>query len=98
MKCLGALNKFVVELFLLESLAHGIFGSIMGSIIGLITMTLVYMVQYGGLIIRVFPLGTVFRYVLFTTLLGTFLAVIGALYPAYVSARMEPAEAIRREV
>ncbi len=98
MKCLGALDKFVVELFLLESLAHGIFGSIVGSIIGVITMTFVYMFHYGGLIIRIFPVGTVVRYMLFTTLLGTFLAVVGALYPAYVSARMEPAEAIRRQI
>jgi putative ABC transport system permease protein len=98
MKCLGALDKFVVELFLLESLAHGVLGSIVGSLIGIVTMTFVYLFQYGGLIIRIFPLGTVLKYILFTTLLGTFLAVVGALYPAYVSAKMEPAEAIRREV
>lgn len=98
MKCLGALDKFIVELFLLESLAHGVFGSIAGSIIGVITMTFVYLFQYGGLIIRIFPVGKILQYVLFTTLLGTFLAVVGALYPSYVSARMEPAEAIRREV
>ncbi len=98
MKCLGALDKFIVELFLLESLAHGVFGSIAGSIIGVITMTAVYLFQYGGLIIHIFPLGKILQYALFTTLLGTFLAVIGALYPSYVSARLDPAEAIRREV
>lgn len=98
MKCLGALDKFIVELFLLESLAHGLVGSIIGSIIGVITMTVVYLFQYGGLIIRIFPVGKMLQYVLFTTLLGTFLAVAGALYPSYVSAKMEPAEAIRREV
>jgi len=98
MKCLGALDKFIVELFLLESLAHGILGSIAGSIIGAVTMTFVYLFQYGGLIIRIFPVGEMLKYLLFTTLLGTFLAVMGALYPAYVSARMAPAEAIRREV
>ncbi|MBN1444690.1 MAG: FtsX-like permease family protein [Candidatus Omnitrophica bacterium] len=98
MKCLGALDKFVVELFLLESVAHGIFGSIAGSLIGMLTMTVVYLFQYGGLIMRIFPVGEMIGYMLLTVLLGTFLAVVGAIYPAYVSARMEPAEAIRREV
>jgi len=98
MKCLGALDKFVVELFLLESIAHGIFGSLVGSIVGAATMTVVYLFQYGSLIIRIFPAGTMLKWMLASILLGTFLAVIGAMYPAYVSARMEPAEAIRREV
>ncbi|MCM8762590.1 MAG: FtsX-like permease family protein [Candidatus Omnitrophica bacterium] len=98
MKCLGALDKFIVELFLLESLAHGIVGSLAGCLIGILTMTVVYLIQYGGLIIRIFPLGVILKYMLLSILLGTFLAVVGALYPAYVSAKMEPAEAIRREV
>ncbi len=98
MKCLGALDRFIVELFLLESLAHGVIGSMVGSIVGVITMTVVFLLQYGGLIIRIFPVGEILKWMVLTTLLGTFLAVIGALYPSYVSARMEPAEAIRREV
>lgn len=98
MKCLGALDKFVMELFLIESVLHGIIGSIAGSVVGVFVMTLVYIVQYKGLIIRVFPLGVILQYMLFSTILGTILAVAGALYPAIVSARMEPAEAMRREV
>ncbi|MDD3726332.1 MAG: FtsX-like permease family protein [Candidatus Ratteibacteria bacterium] len=98
MKCLGALDKFIVELFLLESLAHGIVGSLAGAIIGILTMTVVYLIQYGGLIIKIFPWGTILKYTLFSVVLGTFLAVVGALYPAYISSKMEPAEAIRREV
>jgi predicted outer membrane lipoprotein len=98
MKCLGALDKFIVEIFLLESLAHGIIGSIAGAIIGVLTMTVVYLIQYGGLIIKIFPTGMIVKHMLFSILLGTFFAVVGALYPAYISAKMEPAEAIRREV
>ncbi|HNS32492.1 MAG TPA: FtsX-like permease family protein [bacterium] len=98
MKCLGALDKFIVELFLLESFAHGILGSFVGSIIGVLIITVVFLFQYGMLIIRIFPVLTIFKYMLFTIFLGTFLAIVGALYPASVSAKMEPAEAIRREV
>ena len=36
MKCLGALNKFVVELFLLESGFQGLAGAILGSFIGFV--------------------------------------------------------------
>lgn len=98
MKCLGALDKFVMELFLLESLIHGIVGSISGGIVGVFVMAIVYLIQYKGLIFSIFPFGQILKYMLFSVILGTFLAVIGALYPAYVSARMEPAEAMRREV
>jgi len=98
MKCLGALDKFVMELFLLESLIHGIVGSIIGGIIGVVVMTIVYLIQYKGLIFSIFPFVQILKYMIFSVILGTVLAVVGALYPAYVSARMEPAEAMRREV
>lgn len=98
MKCLGALDKFVVELFLLESLMHGVAGSVIGSLIGFLVMMFVFWAQYGGIIFSFFPGVAILQYMLFSVLLGTFLAVIGAIYPAYVSATMEPAEAIRREV
>ncbi|MCD6407863.1 FtsX-like permease family protein [bacterium] len=98
MKCLGALDKFVMELFLLESLIHGIVGSIIGGIIGVVVMTIVYLIQYKGLIFSIFPFTQILKYMILSIILGTVLAVVGALYPAYVSARMEPAEAMRREV
>ena len=98
MKCLGALDKFVVELFLLESLIHGLIGSVLGCVVGIVIMIVVFLFQYGMLLFRVFPTGGLFSYALASIILGTGLAVVGALYPAYVSARMEPAEAMRREV
>ena len=98
MKCLGALDKYVMELFLIEALIHGIVGSIGGVLIGVLVMSVGFIIQYKGVIISIFPIASILKYSLFAVLMGTFLAVIGALYPALVSARMEPAEAIRREV
>lgn len=98
MKCLGALDRFVMELFLLEAMIHGIGGSIFGSLIGVLIMTLVYVIQYKKIILSIFPFLQLLKYMGISIILGTGLAVIGALYPAIVSARMEPAEAIRREV
>jgi len=98
MKCLGALDRFVMELFLLESLAHGLIGSLAGVLIGLLVTMVVFLIQYKGLVFTVFPTVVLLKYMIVSVVLGTVLAVIGALYPAYVSARMEPAEAMRREV
>ncbi|HOK55911.1 MAG TPA: FtsX-like permease family protein [bacterium] len=98
MKCLGALDRFVMELFLLEAMIHGIGGSIIGSFLGILIMTLVYVIQYKKIILSIFPFLPLLKYVGISIILGTGLAIIGAIYPAIVSARMEPAEAIRREV
>ncbi|MGC8977486.1 MAG: ABC transporter permease [Candidatus Ratteibacteria bacterium] len=98
MKCLGALDRFVMELFLLEAMIHGIGGSIFGSFLGIFIMTIVYIAQYKRIILSIFPFLPLLKYVGISIILGTGLAIIGALYPAIVSARMEPAEAMRREV
>ena len=47
MKCLGALNRFVVELFLLESGFQGLVGAIMGSLIGFLSIMLLSLKDYG---------------------------------------------------
>jgi hypothetical protein len=98
MKCLGALDRFVMELFLIEALIHGISGSVVGSCVGFLIMTVVYIIQYKKIILSIFPFLTILKYLGFSIILGTGLAILGTLYPAIVSAKMEPAEAIRREV
>src|SRR5207245_11646074 len=35
MKCLGALDGFIIKLFLLESLFHGVIGTIVGIVLGI---------------------------------------------------------------
>jgi len=98
MKCLGALDKFVMELFILESLIHGVVGSFLGSILGVLIMSFVYILQYKTIILHIFPIGKILGYMIISIIFGTILAVLGALYPSIVSAKMEPAEAMRREV
>jgi ABC-type antimicrobial peptide transport system permease subunit len=98
MKCLGALDHFVVELFLIEAFIQGIIGSLIGIIIGVLFTTISLLFQYKGIIFSVFPGGEILKYSLMALILGTSLTMIGALYPSLLSAKMEPAEAIRREV
>jgi ABC-type lipoprotein release transport system permease subunit len=100
MKCLGALNRFVIELFLLESGFQGLVGAIIGSFIGFISIMLLSLKDYGMDVFRGFPeyiLG-VLAYMGVACILGMILAIIGAALPAYRAAQLAPADAMRVEI
>ena len=100
MKCLGALNRFVVELFLLESGFQGLSGAIIGSFVGFIGIMLISLKNYGLDLFISFPryILSVLMYMGLACILGMVLAIIGAAGPAYKAAQMPPAEAMRVEV
>lgn len=100
MKCLGALNRFVVELFLLESGFQGLCGAVIGAFIGFISVMLLGLKDYGLDIFLGFPyyILRVLMYMGIACLLGMVLAVLGAAGPAYRAAQLPPAEAMRVEV
>ena len=98
MKCLGALDRFIIKLFLLESGFMGLFGSIAGALLGGLLMTIVSSINYGLEVITKFPIASFLYYFVISVILGTVLAVIGAIYPAYTAARMVPADAMRSEI
>ncbi len=100
MKCLGALNKFVIELFLLESGFQGLSGAIMGSLVGFLGIMLLSLRDYGLDVFRKFPeyiLG-ILMYMGIACILGMILAIIGAALPAYKAAQLAPADAMRTEI
>jgi putative ABC transport system permease protein len=96
-KCLGALNTFVVRIFVLEAIYQGFLGGLSGSILGILVATLSLSVKFGWLVLASWP---VFG-MLFNLAWGSFLAValslVGVIYPALVAARMQPAVALRTE-
>jgi len=98
MKCLGALDRFIIKLFLLESGFMGLFGSIAGALLGGLLMTIVSSINYGLEVITKFPIASFLYYFIIAVILGTVLAVIGAIYPAYTASRMVPADAMRSEI
>ena len=98
MKCLGALDRFIIKLFLLESGFMGLLGSIAGALLGGLLMTIVSSINYGLEVITKFPITSFLYYFVISVILGTVLAVIGAIYPAYTAARMVPADAMRSEI
>lgn len=104
MKCLGALDRFVVELFLLESSLQGLIGAMAGTLAGIILMIIVFFNKEGGKVFKAltffksfsfFDMGWIF---LFSVGIGIGLAVLGAIYPAYRAAKMVPADAMRVEI
>jgi ABC-type lipoprotein release transport system permease subunit len=100
MKCLGALNKFVVELFLLESGFQGLSGAIMGSLIGFISIMLLNLKNYGMDLFRGFTsyMPGVLLWIGIACVLGMVLAILGAAGPSWRAAQLPPAEAMRSDV
>jgi ABC-type antimicrobial peptide transport system permease subunit len=98
MKCLGALDRFVVRLFLLESTFQGIAGTAAGILLGLVLCFAEGWFKYGN------DVWTLTRPVEIASLTamcfatGVLLSVTGALYPARLAARMKPVDALRTEV
>ena len=106
MKCLGALDRFIVELFLLESGFQGLAGAILGAVLGALFAIGVNLRAFGWNVFYAFPwiigppeapLG-VLVVVVGGSLVGMFLAVLGAAGPALRAAKMPPVEAMRVEV
>jgi len=108
MKCLGALDKFVVKLFLIESSLQGIFGSLVGVVLGfslsffLAALTFRVTDPASGhtywLAFSYLPLGTLLLWGVVAVAVGAALSVIAGVYPARKAAKMEPVEAMRIEM
>ncbi len=98
MKCLGALDRFVVELFLLESIALGLVGSIVGALCGTLHAIVPYLLRGKEVADATLPGGALGKNFLLGVGAGLLLTIFGSLYPAVRAAKMAPAEAMRTEV
>jgi ABC-type lipoprotein release transport system permease subunit len=97
MKCLGALDSFIIKLFLLESLFQGLVGTVLGIAAGLGLSLLSLAASYGSMAFADVPMQRILFNVAFCFAIGVTLTVAGALYPAWQAARMQPIEAMRVE-
>ncbi len=98
MKCLGALDSFIVKLFFIEAGLMGVVASVAGSVVGWGLITLLTLFRQGvGAITAVSPLAWL---VLFLQAMGigVVLTVVATILPAYRAAKMPPAAALRVEV
>jgi len=96
MKCLGALDGFVVRLFVIESAFQGMIGATGGVILGVLGMSIALLTKHHGKEIA-YPWMAILLRATISIGIGMILSIIGAIYPAYRAAKMAPAEAMRRE-
>lgn len=97
MKCLGALDSFIIKLFLIESSFQGAAGTFLGIVLGLLLSMAGASASYGQFAWRVFPVRDVAVNASICFVVGVVLTIAGAVYPAWQAARMAPIEAMRAE-
>ncbi|MDJ0854567.1 MAG: FtsX-like permease family protein [Desulfobacterales bacterium] len=97
MKCLGALDRFVLRLFLLEAGMQGLVGAAAGAVGGALFALLNGVFFFGRQAVALVPLGDLLTSLATATAAGCLLSLIGVSYPAWVAARMQPVEAMRVE-
>ena len=97
MKCLGALDNFIIKLFLLESTFQGLAGTACGIVIGLLMTLALALLDYGGFVFTYFPTAGILQSAAAALVAGTLLSLVGAMLPAYKAAKMEPVEAMRSD-
>jgi hypothetical protein len=97
MKCLGALDRFVLRLFVLEAGMQGAAGAAAGALAGGLVALLGAWARFGGRAVAAVPAGEVALSIAGATAVGIALSLAGVLYPAWVASRMQPVEAMRVE-
>jgi predicted lysophospholipase L1 biosynthesis ABC-type transport system permease subunit len=98
MKCLGALDEFIVRLFLIEAAVLGVLGSVAGAILGNVIVVIISMITKRPDVVAMMNWGRMFAYMGLAVAIGTFLSLVAAVFPAMQAAKMPPAAALRSEV
>ncbi|MDA0989211.1 MAG: FtsX-like permease family protein [Verrucomicrobia bacterium] len=97
MKCLGALNTFILKIYFIESSLQGVIGTVLGMIFGLLVGILVSLRAYHGYALTYLPWERVGISLAISLVVGTLISIIAAIAPANWAATKEPVEAMRVE-
>ncbi|MFZ5571444.1 MAG: ABC transporter permease [Thermodesulfobacteriota bacterium] len=97
MKCLGALDRFILRLFLLEAGMQGLAGAGLGAVAGTLAAVGSSLIRFGWPAIQALPVQQALKSFLISIGIGLVLSLLGVVYPAAKAARMQPVDAMRRE-
>ncbi|HEY4330522.1 MAG TPA: FtsX-like permease family protein [Phycisphaerae bacterium] len=98
MKCLGALDSFILKLFLIESVLMGLAGAAAGVLIGTSLALLQLWRRFGSGSWSTMPWGNIWLIAAASVVIGLLITATAALYPALRAAKMDPIAAMRVEV
>ena len=98
MKCLGAMDGFIVKLFLLEAGFLGILASVLGWVVGYGAAVLVGLMHDGSKIWPKLPLSETLASFGWSLLAGAVLTVLATIFPAIRASKLPPAAALRVEI
>lgn len=98
MKCLGALDNFVVKLFFIEAGLMGVLASLLGWATGWVIMVLLHLLSKGTAgMVGAFWAGSL-RELGLSVGIGTVITLVAAVPPATRAAKMPPIAALRSEI
>jgi putative ABC transport system permease protein len=98
MKCLGALDRHILLLFLLESTIFGLIGGVLGFIFGGLASVVTHGIQLGfDAVLKISAYEALSCFELSVSL-AVILSIIATLYPAYRAAKLNPVEALNFEI
>lgn len=97
LKCLGALDGFIMVTFVLEACFMGVVGGLVGGVAGSLISLGRMAASFGVRFLSVTPFSEMVTSMLVFVLVGAVLAAVSAVYPAYKAARLAPMEAMRIE-
>ena len=97
LKCLGALDSFIIKTYFIESALQGVAGTLIGIVLGVVVSVAAAAANYRVYVLYHFPFLGAAKSVLIAFTVGCLLSIGAAILPAYMAARKEPVDAMRVE-